>query len=128
MDCSRIHLLARLNRIAAVDAKGRRINGRGELAGGSAEPGKPRQPLVGRRYEFAAESVARRNQERVQTLAAHFFPQRRKTPRKIGRAHAARAEIAVRDLPGAPASNRSASCSVMAPASCSTSEIVTARP
>ena len=72
-----VDLLARLQRVAAVDEQRRAVGEHDGAAGRAGEAGDPGEPLVGRRHVFVLVAVGARHDEAVETLPAELGAQRR---------------------------------------------------
>ena len=143
-----IDLRADLQTIAPVNKHARDILQRGAEPGRAGKARQPGKALVARRHPLALMGVAAGHQKAGQPLACHLATQCGKARRAIGGTrcclerlqhgrpfhgrsrYTARLTLLMpmtRARARGSLSNRAASCSVMAPASCSTSVMVTAR-
>ena len=80
-----VDLLARLQRVAAVDEQRGAVRQHDRGAGRAGEAGQPGEPLLGRRHIFALVAVGVRHDEAGRARAA---PVRRAAPRRAARSRA----------------------------------------
>ncbi len=84
----RVHFLARLHGVAAIDEEDGTVGQHDGGAGRAGETGEPGEPLGAGRHIFVLIAVRARHDEAIETAPLEFRPQRRE-PRRDGGAVAA---------------------------------------
>ncbi len=83
----RVHLLAHLQGVAAIDEQRRTVHEHDGRAGGTGEARQPSQPLVGGRHVFVLLAIGARHDEAGQSAMGKLGPQRldaRRAGRPLG--------------------------------------------